>query len=72
MIFYVRGRGAFPYDMLRYDGCYPVGPDDAAAIAPTMHWDDRTIKMCSPQGITTPARWASFGWSYNAENIWGD
>ncbi|KPK66576.1 MAG: hypothetical protein AMS21_02120 [Gemmatimonas sp. SG8_38_2] len=31
-IFTVTGRGQFPTDMLRYDQCYPFGPDDAVNL----------------------------------------
>lgn len=72
MKFYVRGRGPFPYDMLRYDCCYPMGPDDAAGIEPTHLWDDRTICLYSVRGSVTPDRWRSFGWSANETNIWSE
>jgi hypothetical protein len=78
MIFYVRGRGDFPFDMLRYDCCYPIRPDDAEKISG--HWSGpngltaswRTVCLAATHGTFTPARWASFGWSANEENIWVD
>jgi hypothetical protein len=59
--FTVHGRGAFPFDMLRYDACYPVL--DATALA---RYDQRAIVM---EGVhergwePTVQRWRSFGWS---------
>jgi hypothetical protein len=70
MIFYVRGRGDFPFDMLRYDCCYPASTDDALKLGETFIW--RTICLAATHGTFTPARWASFGWSANEENIWVD
>lgn len=70
MRFFVRGSGPFPYDMLRYDRCYPAGPGDAAAIKPTHLWDERTICLFTEARTITPDRWRSFGWSANETNIW--
>ncbi len=28
----VRGRGQFPFDMLRYDACYPSRPESVANL----------------------------------------
>lgn len=30
--FTVKGDGRFPFDMLRYDSCFPVGPRDVDAL----------------------------------------
>jgi len=65
--FIVRGRGAFPYDMLRYDECWPFQADDArkldfieeAGLA-------REITLISyiknKKSKPTADRWRSFGW----------
>lgn len=60
--FVVEGSGEFPFDMLRYDCCYPMterydspqlaGRDRRRVTLETMH-------VAAP----TPARWASFGWT---------
>ena len=58
--FTVRGRGQFPFDMLRYDQCWPKS--SAPDVSALWHTDDeRTVTLvgiCSP----TVDRWASFGW----------
>lgn len=59
--FKVRGVTAFPMDMLRYDACHPVRPEDVDA----MFWKDegqsRTVTLNSNRPPTVK-RWASFGW----------
>ena len=69
--FTVEGRGAFPFDMLRYDNCFPDTSEDAFAIAETMLKNIpqavRRIALRSQHNKLkgheiTPARWASFGW----------
>lgn len=71
--FVVVGRGEFPWDMLRYDNCWPYGGEDAAKLT-MIHQDysdddlvkefktkDRSIKLSSFHP-PTPGRWSSFGW----------
>jgi hypothetical protein len=69
--FRVRGSGEFPFDMLRYDCCYPINETEARR----MSWAEcdssevRTVELrrkacklrCDAENIT-PARWQSFGW----------
>ena len=61
--FVVQGAGNFPLDMLRYDQCWPSGPEDVEGIAST----ERTLrtvrltKIDGPGAITT-GRWESFLW----------
>lgn len=59
--FTVEGSGAFPLDMLRYDGCYPVSTIDALKIDGAAK---RQITLRSSQGHCAPTshRWASFNW----------
>ena len=61
--FPVSGSGPFPYDMLRYDLCYPDGSDDASQLAPH-NVEQRQITLVRSAGTSLPAidRWASFGW----------
>lgn len=70
--FIVVGSTQFPLDMLRYDGCYPGGSEDAQAIQDsldegytypskakpiTLHkWSD------NPRWQPTQGRWESFCW----------
>lgn len=63
----VTGRGQFPYDMLRYDACWPRMGEDAYAIPRPerkegVREDHREIQLLSYK-LPTVARWASFGWS---------
>lgn len=74
--FKVNGKGLFPMDMLRYDRCYPAGPESVAAI----------VQRTSADGLSQPerrdavlchvtsdrhwkpedGRWTSFGWEVHA------
>lgn len=69
--FRVHGQGAFPFDMLRHDGCYPDSSQDSIAIERTVsrHFtrpaDSIVVLRKGHRGREphiTPARWASFGW----------
>lgn len=66
MIFYVRGRGEFPFDMLRHDQCFPSTSSDAEKLADT--WAYRTIEMSTDFHKITPDRWRSFGWEAREED----
>ena len=72
MKFYVRGRGEFPFDMLRYDAAYPTGPGDASGMYGGWDTKTRTVQLETNRNTFTPARWASFGWAANEEDIWGE
>jgi hypothetical protein len=59
----VAGRGAFPFDMLRYDRCTPLRGEDAALL----EREDGSravvvIRYAGQAGEWTDARWSSFGW----------
>ncbi len=66
MKFTVEGRGRFPYDMLRYDRCFPASSADSSMIDPG--WGKeliREVTLRTDQGKHfQPAakRWESFGW----------
>ena len=73
--FTVEGRGEFPLDMLRYDQCWPRGPEDAAKMEASYASElldvvkdhglgRRTIDLATiiRPGYPTVDRWASFGW----------
>ncbi len=78
--FKVTGKGTFPADMLRYDACYPKGPEDVDALyAHTGHEQDpltielvhrAATKWDAEHGVT-PARWSSFGWIFQSIEIVG-
>jgi hypothetical protein len=71
--FYVRGRGSFPLDMLRYDSCWPATSEDVAKIESDVR-EPRTIKLMTagnPHAVPTVGRWSSFLWSASLQDVWG-
>lgn len=66
--FVVSGAGEFPFDMLRFDMCWPVTGHDVAMVTLTRETagefpGKRSVKMaCVQRGGPTVDRWASFGW----------
>jgi hypothetical protein len=73
--FDVQGKGAIPFDMLRYDSCFPASSADAAKIeaASSIHQTReerkavRTITLvhrCERKDWEpTRGRWGSFMWA---------
>jgi hypothetical protein len=64
--FTVEGGSHFPYDMLRYNQCWPASQEDAATIERASRPRERgpfsvTLSTHSPNA-PTEARWESFGW----------
>ena len=70
--YYVSGRGEFPFDMLRYDECWPVSGEDAVSMA--IDFGDperrktRSIRLRSYKEPTV-GRWSSFVWSVGVNKI---
>ncbi len=62
--FTVEGVGVFPFDMLRYDGCYPVGHGDVRIMTHISSSEEpKRVELESFSAASpTPARWESFGW----------
>jgi Transketolase, N-terminal subunit len=76
--FIVKGVYPFPLDMLRYDSCWPAGPDDVSNIDRALNQYDGTerivppggfeVRLCRAQEFAYPnsaptiGRWRSFGW----------
>lgn len=66
--FTVAGTGAFPFDMLRYDECWPAHPEDVRTMA--METRDvrardsrRAVRLVTNRALgPTIRRWESFGW----------
>ena len=56
--FQVSGVNQFPFDMLRYDLCWPASERDSNMLAMV---GQRTMALKSLKPPTT-ARWGSFGW----------
>ena len=70
--YHVTGTGTFPFDMLRFDGCWPATGEDAAEIYNTIESNiedtrpRRSIKLRSYKEPTV-ARWHSFTWSVSVD-----
>ena len=66
--FTVEGKGAFPVDMLRYDGCWPFQQQDAVLVEKSLKEpssDPVKIRLEQAAGMSGPTvgRWRSFGWN---------
>jgi hypothetical protein len=65
----VRGRGSFPIDMLRYDGCWPYNETDSHLIQQDPYSepkDERTVTLKTHgdrRWSPSVLRWKSFGWT---------
>ena len=62
----VTGRGQFPFDMLRYDECFPYRVMDCSAMTMERQLRDVVLVCVRPHGPTVQ-RWRSFGWNCQAE-----
>lgn len=67
--FTVEGEGIFPFDMLRYDSCWPFTEQyDSSAMRVTMYGEvpklRRVVLVTKSENSPTPARWESFGWAF--------
>jgi hypothetical protein len=69
-IFEVEGRGYFPYDMLRYDRCWPHTQEDTPKLDSFMGTEQRkrSITLMSETKPPTVKRWESFGWRVIAQS----
>lgn len=61
--FTVRGRGEFPWDMLRSDEAFPVTYEDGWRMAHCRENHREVSLRTHRRGGPTEARWASFGWT---------
>ena len=67
--FTVKGNGAFPVDMLRYDGCFPRTTEDAIKLCADSHdrLERREVTLIMPvdskDRMPTTGRWNSFCWT---------
>ena len=61
-VFTVEGSGEFPFDMLRYDTCWPEHETDTPMMG--RGWSGRAKRSVRMIGLRTPTvgRWLSFGW----------
>lgn len=68
-VYYVTGRGEFPFDMLRYDSAWPATGDDASKMDDhPSNREMRSIRLASYREPTID-RWSSFGWSVGVHNL---
>lgn len=78
--FTVRGTGTFPYDMLRYDHCWPEkeAESDRLDSNKMLHDDNyfstpRDVSLVryvdSKHDFPTSGRWHSFGWQVVEETV---
>jgi len=72
--YYVTGTGEFPWDMLRYDACWPADSTEAYKMGVGFWGKDdaysrrRSIKLRSYRAPTVD-RWSSFTWSVGVEDL---
>lgn len=61
--FTVSGRGEFPFDMLRYDHCWPANEAQSGKLTRTTG-PLESAREITLRGLTGPtaARWRSFNW----------
>jgi len=68
----VTGKAQFPFDMLRYDACWPTSEmHDSSKLGisradRSLYFEFRTVHLTSDSPFT-PARWQSFGWTCKEE-----
>ena len=68
--FVVSGKGTFPLDMLRYDGCSPAFEGQVHMLDELANYklEVRSIvvkRFTCQMADWTPDRWASFGWRFD-------
>lgn len=65
--FQVEGAGQFPFDMLRYDSCYPATQGDAFALEPHRRERRKVTLLANVTvqeifSVPDHERWQSFMW----------
>lgn len=64
--FRVEGSGQFPYDMLRYDGCFPAHESESPLLGREQTGEFRQVELHRyielARTLPTFGRWNSFGW----------
>jgi hypothetical protein len=65
-IFRVEGSGRFPYDMLRYDCCFPRHESESPLLNPDDGGKFRQVELMRfvefARQVPTSGRWESFCW----------
>lgn len=71
--FRVRGSGQFPYDMLRYDHCFPCEEDQSSLLSRDDAGELREVDLmryvATRDDFPTIGRWQSFCWDVIAATI---
>jgi len=69
-VFTVTGTHEFPYDMLRYDSCWPERETDTPKLGRprVLPGTARSVGMIGLHEPTS-ARWASFGWEVEGHKV---
>lgn len=60
--FTVEGTGRFPFDMLRYDSCWPASQIDVTRMTDADYSGTRRVNLHSHKA-PSPERWDSFRWT---------
>ena len=76
--FMVKGKGAFPVDMLRRDGCFPASSEDAVELIVDFRDTEdytrvREVELISygeKHWTPTDGRWKSFGWQVSNHQMY--
>lgn len=75
-VFTVEGRDHFPFDMLRYETCFPYREEDSIEIPQelppaAMQMRRVTLKRYIRTKAEQPtvARWRSYGWTVDPSSI---
>jgi hypothetical protein len=62
-LFTVEGSGTFPFDMLRYDCCWPYSEGyDSGQLEPHERGKRRVVLATRWRNAPTVGRWNSFNW----------
>jgi hypothetical protein len=68
--FRVAGEREFPWDMLRYDECWPANETESYKLNPDDRIMYRAVRVVELRSMRRPtvARWESFGWKVLRDN----
>ena len=69
--FTVEGIGVFPFDMLRYDCCYPLTSSDSLEMEPGRGKRRKVVLTREADRLWTPTvgRWSSFLWKVTDHTV---